>query len=329
MFKQTANEALGPQSPWLSIVVPVCNEEGCIRDVYTSIRSVVESMDRTWELIFINDGSGDGSGEILDLIADEDDRVRVIHFRRNFGQTAALRAGFDHVRGEVVVSMDGDGQNDPRDIPGLLAKLDEGFDVATGWRKNRKDSFFMRRLPSLLGNLLIRFFTNVNLRDFGCTLRAYKREVIEELSLYGEMHRMIPVLAHLMGAVIIEVEVNHHPRPSGRSKYNMGRALSVVLDLITLKFFLGYFTRPLHMFGVVGILSFFTGSVSLIAMIFMKISQGVDMTGNPLLVLGVLLLIVGSQAMMMGLLGEVMIRTYFESQKKPTYVIREIREHII
>jgi len=279
-----------------------------------------------YEIIFVNDGSTDGSNELLDRLADGDPTVRVIHFRRNFGQTAALMAGFDHSRGEVIVSLDADCQNDPADIPEILAKLDEGFDVVNGWRRDRKDGFLRRRLPSLLGNRLISFLTGVKLHDFGCTLKAYRREIIEELSLYGEMHRMIPVLAHLMGARIADVEVNHHPRAGGKSKYNMSRALSVILDLITLKFFLGYFTRPLHIFGLVGVLSLVAGIGAFAAMAYMKVAQQVDMTGNPFLIMGVLFMILGTQVMMLGLLSEVMIRTYFESHDKPTYVIKEIRE---
>jgi len=314
------------QAGGLSIVVPVYNEKDCIEPFYSSLKSALDSVSAEYEIIFVNDGSTDGSNELLDRLADGDPTVRVIHFRRNFGQTAALMAGFDHSRGEVIVSLDADCQNDPADIPKILAKLDEGFDVVNGWRRDRKDGFLRRRLPSLLGNRLISFLTGVKLHDFGCTLKAYRREIIEELSLYGEMHRMIPVLAHLMGARIAEVEVNHHPRAGGKSKYNMSRALSVILDLITLKFFLGYFTRPLHIFGLVGVLSLVAGIGAFAAMVYMKVAQQVDMTGNPFLIMGVLFMILGTQVMMLGLLSEVMIRTYFESQDKPTYVIKEIRE---
>jgi len=312
--------------PWLSVVVPVYNERENIEAVYRSTVAVLEAESRPWEMLLVDDGSADGTAAVLDAIAASDGRVRVIRFRRNFGQTAALRAGFDHARGGVIVSMDGDGQNDPADIPALLAKLEEGFDVVSGWRHERQDPLIRRIIPSRLGNRLIRAFIGVNLRDFGCTLKAYRKEILDEISLYGEMHRMIPVLAHMMGASIAELPVRHHPRPTGESKYTMGRAVSVILDLITLKFFLGYFTRPLHMFGLVALLFNFLGIVSLAAMGLMKALSGVDMTGNPLLILGIFCMIVGMQMVMLGLLGEVTIRTYFESQNKPTYVIKEIRE---
>ncbi|HUT53221.1 MAG TPA: glycosyltransferase family 2 protein [bacterium] len=311
---------------WLSVVVPVYNERECIQNVYASISRTLEQIGRPAEIIFIDDGSGDGSSAILDALAEKDAAVRVIRFRRNFGQTAALRAGFDYARGEVIVSMDGDGQNDPRDIPRLLAKLEEGYDVVNGWRKDRKDFLVRRRIPSWLGNKLISVLTEVKLHDFGCTLKAYRREILEELSLYGEMHRMIPVLAHIMGASLAEVEVAHHPRAAGRSKYSLDRAFSVVLDLITLKFLLGYFTRPLHFFGLVGLISMLFGMASFAALVIMKVYDNIDMTGNPFLILGTLAVIVGTQLVMFGLLTEVSIRTYFESQNKPIYVIKEIRE---
>jgi glycosyltransferase involved in cell wall biosynthesis len=324
------NKGLEPErtGPWLSIVAPVYNEKECIRQVYASISETLDSLGRPAELIFVDDGSSDGTSHVLDQIADQDDRVRVVRFRRNFGQTAALRAGFDYARGEVVVSMDADGQNDPRDIPRLLEKLKEGFDVVNGWRRDRKDFLFRRRIPSWLGNKLISALTQIPLHDFGCTLKAYRREIIEELSLYGEMHRMIPVLTHIMGASIAEVEVAHHPRSAGRSKYSVDRAMSVILDLITLKFLLGYFTRPLHIFGLIGLLSMAFGAFAFIVLVLMKIYQGIDMTGNPFLILGTLGVIVGTQLIMFGLLTEVAIRTYFESQNKPIYVIKEIRERL-
>lgn len=311
--------------PAVSIVVPVYNEKECLAAFCLDLRTCLPSLNKSFEIIFVDDGSTDGGGQLLDELADTDDRVTVIHFRRNFGQTAALQAGFDHARGEIIVSLDGDGQNDPRDIPSLIAKLDEGYDLVNGWRRNRKDDFWKRRAPSLLGNRLISFLTGVRLNDFGCTLKAYRREVLQEISLYGEMHRMIPVLAHLMGARIAEIEVTHHTRAGGASKYNLSRALSVILDLITLKFFLGYFTRPLHFFGLVGIGSMLSGLAAFAIMVCMKVFQQVDMTGNPFMILGVMLLIVGAQLVMVGLLGEVTIRTYFESQNKSTYVIRSIR----
>jgi glycosyltransferase involved in cell wall biosynthesis len=323
-MSKTGKEFLGKGS--LSIVVPVYNERECIEGFYQSLSSTLNGLAQVSEIVFVDDGSRDGSSLLLDQLVDRDPRVRVIHFRRNFGQTAALQAGFDYSRGDIIVSLDADQQNDPGDIPKLLAKIEEGHDVVSGWRKNRKDYYLRRRVPSWLGNRLISLLTGVKLRDFGCTLKAYRREIIEELSLYGEMHRMIPVLAHIMGASIAEVEVAHHPRGGGRSKYSLNRALSVVLDLITLKFFLGYFTRPIHIFGLVGMVSILAGALSLVVTVLMKWIQHFNMTGNPFLILGTLLTIVGVQLVMVGLLGEVMIRTYFESQGKTIYVVKEVRE---
>ncbi len=318
--------ASGAGTVWLSVVVPVYNEHECIQNVHAAIASTLAAIGRPAEIIFVDDGSNDGTPPLLDALAEKDPCVRVIRFRRNFGQTAALRAGFDYARGEVIVSMDGDGQNDPGDIPRLLEKLEQGYDVVNGWRKNRQDFLVRRRIPSWLGNRLISALTQVKLHDFGCTLKAYRREILEELSLYGEMHRMIPVLAHIMGARLAEVEVAHHPRAAGQSKYSLDRAISVVLDLITLKFLLGYFTRPLHLFGVVGFASILLSMAAFAALVFMKIHDNVDMTGNPFLILGTMGAIVGTQLVMFGLLTEVAIRTYFESQNKPIYVIKEIRE---
>ncbi len=311
-------------SCYLTIVVPFFNENRNVVGVYNKIKSACEKIDGETEIVFIDDGSVDGTREALKNISDHDGSVTVISFRRNFGQTAALAAGFDHARGEMIISMDGDGQNDPSDIPMMLAKLEEGYDVVNGWRRDRKDSFIMRRLPSILGNFLIRILTGVKIKDFGCTLKAYRKEIIREISLYGEMHRMIPVLAHLMGASIVEVEVKHHARVSGKSKYTNWRALSVILDLVTLKFFSGYFTRPSHFFGLVGLTSIFLGIISFALLLIMKFASGTDMTGNPFLIIGVLFSIVGTQLLMLGLIGEVMVRTYYESQKKPTYIVKEI-----
>lgn len=316
------------KNPWLSLVVPVYNEKDCVRSVYESIKDVLRSIPKAAEIIFVDDGSFDGTSRILDDIAAGDSQVRVVRFRRNFGQTAALRAGFDYSRGEVIVSLDADCQNDPRDIPLLLESLEQGYDVVNGWRKKRQDPLLRRRLPSWLGNRVISLLTGVKVHDFGCTLKAYRREIIEEISLYGEMHRMIPVLAHIMGASITEVEVRHHSRPAGKSKYSLNRALSVTLDLITLKFFLGYFTRPLHFFGLVGMATMAIGFLSFLVVAAMKVFQQVDITGNPFSLLGVLGITVGTQIVMFGLLLEITIRTYFESQNKPIYMIKEIREHV-
>ena len=306
----------------ISVVVPFYNEEQSVGEVYRRLKSALDGLD--YELIFVDDGSSDGSYQALREVWEKDrEKVRVIRLRRNFGQTAALQAGFDKARGEVIVTLDGDLQNDPGDIPGLLKKMEEGYDLVSGWRRKREDPLFSRRIPSFLANRLISFLTGVRLHDFGCTLKAYRSEIIKQIDLYGEMHRLIPVLASWMGARIAEMEVSHRRRLWGRSKYSISRTLTVVLDLITLKFFLSYFTRPIHIFGLGGLVCLGLSLVAGAILIFMKLYQGVDMTGNPLLFLTIILVIVGIQFIVLGLLGEVGVRTYYESQKKPIYLVKE------
>jgi Glycosyl transferase family 2 len=274
--------------------------------------------------LFIDDGSTDGSFGVLEGLAAADPRVKVVRLRRNFGQTPALRAGIDWSTGDLLVTMDGDLQNDPADIPLLLAKLDEGYDAVFGWRKDRQDNYVVRKLPSLLANWVIRKVTGVHVRDMGCTLRAMRRDLAEALPLYGEMHRFVPVLAQMHGARLAQITVRHHARTAGQTKYGLTRSVRVLLDLITVKFLHRYLTRPMHVLGTAGLSAMGLGVVSLLATVWMKYGARtpVFMTGNPLLLLSGLLELVGVQLILMGLLGEVLTRTYFESQGKSAYVVR-------
>lgn len=311
----------------LSIVVPVKDERENLRELHVQIRRVLDILPNSSEVLYIDDGSTDGSDEVLQEIAERDPSVRVIRFRRNFGQTAALSAGFDYARGDVVVTLDADLQNDPADIVRLLAKLEEGYDVVSGWRKDRRDGFLFRRLPSWLANRLIVRVTGVPLHDFGCTLKAYRREVIKNIRLYGEMHRFIPALAKWIGAEIAELPVNHRPRTWGKSKYGLSRTLRVLLDLITVKFLMSFSTRPIQVFGKVGI---YSGTLGFFICLWLSVGKFLIperyslRERMPMLLLGILLIFVGVQFVTMGLLGELMTRTYHESQKKPIYVVREV-----
>lgn len=311
----------------LSIVVPVKDERENLRELHAQIRRVLDTLPNTSEVLYIDDGSTDGSDKVLKELAERDSSVRVIRFRRNFGQTAALSAGFDYARGDVVVTLDADLQNDPADMVRLLAKLEEGYDVVSGWRQHRRDGFLLRRLPSWLANRLIVRVTGVPLHDFGCTLKVYRREVVKNIRLYGEMHRFIPALARWIGAEIAELPVNHRPRTWGKSKYGLSRTLRVLLDLITVKFLMSFSTRPIQVFGKVGI---YSGTLGFL--ICLWLSAGKFLVPEryslrermPMLLLGILLIFVGVQFVTMGLLGELMTRTYHESQGKPIYVVREV-----
>jgi glycosyltransferase involved in cell wall biosynthesis len=282
---------------------------------------------RDFEVVLVDDGSIDGSFEVLDQLAARDARVKVVSLRRNYGQTPALRAGIDWSRGDVIVTMDGDLQNDPADIPMLLEKLAEGFDAVFGQRQKRQDRLFVRKLPSLAGNWLIRKVTGVTIKDMGCTLRAMRRDLAEALPLYGELHRFVPVLATMHGARVAQVPVRHHPRVAGKTKYNLSRGVRVLLDLLTVKFLHSYVTRPMHALGLPGLAAMGLGLVSLLATVWMKYGRNppVFMTGNPLLHLSVMLEMVGVQFLSMGLLGELLARTYFESQGKAAYTVRATR----
>ena len=316
-------------NPWtlgLSVVVPVFNEEGSVGELATRLKAVLGAMGTTWEVIFVDDGSRDRTVEILRQENLKEPRVKLIRFRRNFGQTAAFVAGFDFASGEIVVTMDGDLQNDPTDIPRLVAKIGEGFDLVNGWRVKRKDTFLTRRLPSVIANALISFITGVKLHDYGCTLKAFRHEVAKSVSLYGELHRFIPAIASGMGVEVAEIPVNHHPRTTGTSKYGLFRTVKVLLDLITVKFLLSYSTRPIHIFGLIGLGSATAGMLIGGWLSFQRLFQGVALSSRPILFLAILLVIVGVQFVTMGLLAELQTRIYHESQKRPTYTVRETLE---
>lgn len=307
----------------LSVVIPIYCEEDNIKPLYAAITAALDPTGLQYEIICVDDGSGDTSFQILKELASEDPRLRVIRFRRNFGQTAAMAAGFEAARGAVIVPMDGDLQNDPADIPLLLAKMNEGYDVVSGWRKERQDTFINRKLPSMIANGLISRFTDVHLHDYGCTLKAYRREVLDGIGLYGEMHRFVPALASRIGARVAELPVRHHPRLHGTSKYGISRTVRVVLDLLTVKFLLSYATKPIQLFGKWGIYSMLLGCGTGAAMVYMKFFVGTSMNRNPLLILTAFLLFMGVQFITLGLLGELNARTYYESQGKPIYSVRE------
>jgi glycosyltransferase involved in cell wall biosynthesis len=307
----------------LSIVVPIYNEEENILPLYEKVTAAMAATGLHFELILVDDGSIDGSFPLLRGLAEKDRRVKVIRFRRNFGQTAAMAAGFDAAAGAVVIPMDGDLQNDPEDIPLLVEKIGEGYDVVSGWRKDRQDAFINRKLPSLLANSLISRLTGVHLHDYGCTLKAYRREVLEGINLYGEMHRFVPALASQVGAKVTELAVRHHPRIFGKSKYGISRTVRVVLDLMTVKFLLAYSTKPIQLFGKWGIYTLLVGAVSGGATLYMKFFEHINMNRNPLLTLTAFLLFMGVQFIVLGLLGELNARTYYEAQAKPIYVVKE------
>lgn len=307
----------------LSIVVPVFEEEDCIGRLHDEVAVALADPSCQFELIFVDDGSRDGSFRAMTEVASQDDRVRVVRLRRNFGQTAAMAAGFAVAKGAVVIPMDGDLQNDPQDIPRLLAKIGEGYDVVSGWRKDRQDKFLSRRMPSILANALISRMTGVKLHDYGCSLKAYRLEVINEVNLYGELHRFVPALASLVGARVTEIPVNHRARTMGRSKYGIDRTLRVVLDLFTVKFLLRYSTRPLQLFGKWAFGAFGGAALSGGTLLYMKWVEGLSMNRNPLLILAALMLFAGVQFIALGLLGELVTRTYHEVQSKPIYAVKE------
>jgi len=306
-----------------SIVVPILNEQDNIDELYRAITSALDKGDPDYEIIMVDDGSTDGSFRALQRIAAQDERLKVIRLRRNFGQTAAMSAGFDAAAGAVIIPMDGDLQNDPADIPRLMEKLQEGYDVVSGWRRDRRDTFVTRKIPSMLANALISSLTGVHLHDYGCTLKAYRREVLDGINLYGEMHRFVPALASQIGARVTELPVNHHPRLHGTSKYGISRTLRVILDLMTVKFLMAYSTKPIQLFGKWGVYTLLAGFGSGAVTIYMKIFEHTSMNRNPLLILTAFLLFMGVQFIVMGLLGELNARTYFESQGKPIYVIKD------
>lgn len=307
----------------ISIVVPIFNEEGNIFPLHERVSSALAGSGLSYELILVDDGSIDRSFPLLKELAEKDSRVKVIRFRRNFGQTAAMAAGFSAAAGRVIVPMDGDLQNDPADIPLLLSKIDEGYDVVSGWRKDRQDTFINRRLPSIIANTVISRLTGVHLHDYGCTLKAYRREVLEGVNLYGEMHRFVPALASQVGARVAELPVRHHPRLHGTSKYGISRTTRVILDLMTVKFLLSYSTKPIQLFGRWGIYTLFAGFVSGALTVYMKLFEHMSMNRNPLLIMTAFLLFTGVQFITLGLLGELNARIYYEAQGKPIFTVKE------
>lgn len=316
------------QSVSVSIVVPVFNERENITPLYDQVSAAMDALGHPWELVLVNDGSRDGSSELLDEIAEKDARLAVIHFVRNYGQTAAMMAGMDHARGDIIVPMDGDLQNDPEDIAKLLAKLDEGYDVVSGWRKDRRDHAIKRNFPSRLANRLISRVSGVHLHDYGCSLKAYRREALDGVKLYGEMHRFVPIYASWNGARVTEIPVNHHPRLHGESKYGLERIVKVLLDLIVVKFLFRYSGKPIYVFGGFGLLSMLLGFLAGVWAIVLKLVWGTSFIRTPLPLLCAFLGAIGVLSILMGLLAEMTNRTYHESQAKPVYKVARItRSH--
>jgi glycosyltransferase involved in cell wall biosynthesis len=310
--------------PTLSVIIPVYNEVECLPRLHDELRPVMDSISSSYEIIYVDDGSRDGSLDFLRSLAEREPEVKVIRFRRNFGQTAALAAGMDQARGDILVFLDADLQNPPSEIPKVLDKLEEGYDVVSGWRKNRQDAAIMRKFPSMLANGLISWVSGVHLHDYGCTLKAYRREIMENVRLYGEMHRFIPAYAVWAGATITELPVEHRARVAGVSKYGINRTIKVILDLLTLKFLSSYSTTPIYLFGGMGAFSMFGAFLVWLLVIYQKFFEEVRVNRNPLFILGFFLLLTGVLLITQGLLAELVMRTYHESQGKPPYVIREI-----
>jgi glycosyltransferase involved in cell wall biosynthesis len=307
----------------ISLIIPVYNEQDNLPMLFEAIYKTMNPLNKSWEAIFVDDGSRDKSLSVLEPYAQKDpEHMRVVSFRRNFGQTAAIAAGIDYSQGDIIVLLDADMQNDPADIPLLLSKLDEGYDLVSGWRKNRKDNAVTRNFPSMLANRLISYVTGVQLHDYGCTLKAYRRPVLEGFRLYGEMHRFIPVFANSVGAHITEVVVNHHPRRFGKTKYGLERTAKVILDLFTVKFLVSFASKPIYLFGGAGGGLMIISALIMAYLFFRRIFFLVGVTGSPLFQTSVMFFILGFQSMLMGLIAELLVRTYHESQRKPTYVVR-------
>ena len=305
----------------LSIVVPVYDEEQNLVPLTDQLLATLTDLGRDFEIIFINDGSTDGSADVLDELAAGNDRIRVVHFKRNFGQTAAMMAGLDFASGDIIIPIDADLQNDPADIPRLLERLDQGYDVVSGWRKDRKDDTLRRNLPSWIANRIISRISGVRLHDYGCTLKAYRRSIVEDIRLYGEMHRFLPVYASWSGARTTELPVNHHPRKAGRSKYGLKRVIKVPLDLLVVKFLGDYSQKPIYVFGGFGLISHALALLTFALMIYYKFWGGKSFIETPLPTLAALLVLMGFMSMLLGLIAELVVRTYHESQDKPTYIV--------
>jgi len=312
------------QRPYVSLVIPVFNEAENLAELYRELVDALEKSSRAFEVIFIDDGSADSSWTVLRSLQQKDGRIKLIRLRRNFGQTAALAAGFDYARSEIIISLDADLQNDPKDIPLLIRKIEEGYDIVNGWRRKRKDKFLSRRVPSIIANQLISRLTRVRLHDYGCTLKAFRSEVIKNVKLYGELHRFIPAIASQLGVRIAEVEVSHRPRKHGKSKYSLFRITKVILDMLTVKFLLSYSTRPLQIFGLLGLGSGLLGFIISLWLSYQRLALKISVANRPLLLLGVLLMVIGIQFITLGLLAEIMVRAYHESSGKTIYVIREV-----
>ncbi|MBS1249355.1 MAG: Dodecaprenyl-phosphate galacturonate synthase [Chloroflexi bacterium] len=309
----------------LSVVIPVYNERETLNLLRDSLYKALENIPYSWEVVFVDDGSQDNSFQLLENFAKEDlEHIKAIALRRNFGQTAAIAAGIDHSSGEIIVLMDADMQNDPGDIPMLMEKIEDGYDVVSGWRHNRKDEFITRTLPSKIANKLISWVTGVHLHDYGCTLKAYRREVITGFRLYGEMHRFIPAYAGYVGAKIIEVPVKHHPRRFGKTKYGLERTIKVILDLLTVKFLISYSHKPLYLFGGLGLLLSFAGGLILLFLLIRRLSLVISPFNSPLFPTAIMLALMGFQSILMGLIAELLVRTYHEAQKKTTYTLRKV-----
>ena len=310
--------------PELSVVIPVFNEEQSVGPLHAEIEQALADFD--YEVLYIDDGSTDKSFSVLTDIQKKCPRVRLVKFRRNFGQTAAMSAGFKYARGKIIIPMDADGQNDPADIPKLVSRLNEGYDIVSGWRKERKDNAITRTLPSRIANWMIGKITGIRLHDYGCTLKAYKAESLKSIRLYGDMHRFIPALARWGGEKVVEMVVNHRPRTTGKTKYGLSRTFKVVLDLITIKFLASFSTKPIHIFGGMGFLCFLGSFLSGLTVLGMKVFENYSMNRNPLLIISLMLMMASIQFVLMGLLAEIMVRTYHESQDRPIYVIDKVIE---
>jgi glycosyltransferase involved in cell wall biosynthesis len=322
---KTAESASLESGDSISLVLPVYNEEENLPLIHEAIMKVLTSLQLPWEVIYVDDGSTDGSLRVLEELArQEPQKVRVVVLRRNFGQTAAISAGVDQAQGSIVILMDADLQNDPQDIPLMLEKIQQGFDVVSGWRKDRKDSFLTRNLPSQIANGLISFITGVHLHDYGCTLKAYRREVITGFRLYGEMHRFIPAYASSVGAKIVEIPVHHHPRRYGKAKYGLDRTLKVILDLFTVKFLIDYAAKPMRIFGGMGIGMVAASLIGLLFLAVRRIGFAISPFDSPLFIVSVMVMMMGFQSILMGLIAELLVRTYHESQQKPIYTIRRV-----
>ena len=309
---------------YLSVVIPVYNEKQSLGHLYENLNAVLPTIGKSYEVILIDDGSRDGSFIELKKIHEKNNNYKIIRFRKNFGQTPAMSAGFDYARGEVIITLDADLQNDPLDIPLLLEKMEEGYDIVSGWRANRQDKTISRKLPSIIANWLIAKLTRVHIHDYGCTLKAYSRDVVKNVDLYGEMHRYIPAVASWMGISVAEVKVSHHSRKFGKSKYGISRTIRVILDIITIKYLLSYSQRPIQIFGLLGLFTGTVGFIITVYLIIMRLFFQMPLADRPLFTLSIFMIFIGVQLITMGILAELIMRTYHEASGKPTYAVKEI-----